>query len=349
VREIYQVSAPVMGQLLRVEKHAGDLVTGGKTVVADLLPTSPSFLDVRTRSQAEAAVKSADAARNLAIAELRRARAELAFASSDLRRAKGLVAANALARADLERAQLRHDTASALVATAQAALQAKEFDLETAKALLIDPSDTEATRRQRASIPLLAPVSGRILRVLHEDESVVAAGTPIVEIGDPKNLEIVVELISEDAVKVREGAAARITDWGGSDVLNARVRRVEPSGFTKVSALGIEEQRVNVLLEFTDPPEKWAPIANGFRVVAHIVIWQEAAVLQVPVPAMFRSGKGWAVFVVRDGRAVLVPIEVGRSNDETGQVLSGLRAGDSVIVHPSDQVVDGVRVTPRTL
>jgi HlyD family secretion protein len=235
------------------------------------------------------------------------------------------------------------------VATAQAALQAKEFDLETAKALLIDPSDTAATRRQRASIPLLAPVSGRILRVLHEDESVVAAGTPIVEIGDPKNLEIVVELISEDAVKVREGAAARITDWGGSDVLNARVRRVEPSGFTQVSALGIEEQRVNVLLEFTDPPERWAPIANGFRVVAHIVIWQEAAVLQVPVPAMFRSGKGWAVFVVRDGRAVLVPIEVGRSNDETGQVLSGLRAGDSVIVHPSDQVVDGVRVTPRTL
>ena len=283
-----------------------------------------------------------------AAAELNRARAELAFAQSDLKRAESLIEAKAISQTVFERARLARSTAIAQLGTAQAALQAKTFDLETAKAFLIDPSDLTAAAREKSSIPLLAPVSGKVLRVLHENEAVVAAGAPIVEIGDPRALEIVVELISEEAVKVREGARATITDWGGAGPLNARVRRVEPSGFTKVSALGVEEQRVNVLLDFTDPVEKWETIADGFRVIAHIVVWEGRNVLRVPAAATFRSGAAWAVFVVRDGRAHLTTIALGKSNDDFAEVTSGLSQGDTVIVHPSDRVSDGARVSERT-
>ncbi len=347
VREIFQLSAPVHGRLLRIERHAGDAVTGGQTILAELLPIAPSFLDVRTRAQAESAVKSAEAARNLAAAEVTRARAELAFASSERARAETLVKSEAISRSNLERAQLAYNTAAAQLATAQAALRVKDFDLVSAKALLIDPSNPASVQRERASISLIAPVSGRILRVLHENEAVVASGSPILEIGDPENLEVVVELISEEAVNVREGASAVITDWGGGAPLNARVRRVEPSGFTKVSALGVEEQRVNVLLDITDPRLKWHALADGFRVIANIVVWQQDDVIQVPVSAMFRNGNGWAVFAVRSGRAVLTPIEIGKSNEKASQVLGGLIVGDQVVVHPSDRVGDGVRVTDR--
>lgn len=345
VREIFQVSAPVAGRLLRVEQHAGDAVVGGTTIVADLLPTAPNFLDIRTRTQAETAVKSAEAARELAVATVAKAKSELEFATSDFRRAKNLSGSGIISRADFERAELAYNAATAQLATAKAGLQAKDFDLQTAKALLIDPSDAAAGPRQRASIALRAPVSGRILRVLHESEATVGAGVPILEIGDPKNLEVVVQLISEDAVKVRQGARAIISDWGGVGTLAARVRRIEPSGFTKVSALGVEEQRVNVLLDFTDPPEKWAAIADGFRVIAHIVVWEKASVLRVPASGMFRNGAGWAVFAIRDGRAILTPITVGRTSDEFAELIHGLRPGEAIVIHPSDRVRDGVRVT----
>ncbi len=347
VREAFQLSAPVNGRLLRIEKHAGDAVIGGETVLAELLPIAPSFLDVRTRAQAESAVNAAEAARSLAAAEVARARAELAFASSELARAETLAKSEAISRSNLERAQLTFNTATAQLATAQAALRVKEFDLASAKALLIDPSNPASGRREPDSISLVAPVTGRILRVLHENEAVVAAGAPIMEIGDPQNLEVVVELISEEAVKVHDGANADITDWGGSGSLGARVRRVEPSGFTKISALGVEEQRVNVLLDITDPRPGWRALADGYRVIANIVIWEQGGVIQVPASALFRQGNGWAVFVVRAGRAVLTPIKVGHGNEKTSQVLGGLAVGDQVIVHPSDRVTDGGRVTER--
>ncbi len=172
----------------------------------------------------------------------------------------------------------------------------------------------------------------------------VGAGVPILEIGDPRKLEIVVPLISEEAVRVKEGARATITDWGGSGILRARVRRIEPSGFTKVSALGVEEQRVNVLLDFDDPPEKRAPIADAFRVIVHIAVWENPDVLRVPASAMFRNGAGWAVFAVRNARAVLTPVKVGRSNDSASEIVRGLGAGDQVIIHPSDRVHDGIKI-----
>ncbi len=347
VREIYQISAPVNGRLLRVEVHPGDSVVGGETKVADLLPIAPSFLDVRTRTQAEAAVSAAEAARSLAAADVNRAKAELAFATSDLGRAKRLSVSGAISTANLERAQLAYNTAVAQLATAEAALRVKESDLEAARALLIDPA-AKPGQASQAGIPIVAPVSGRVLRVPHESEAVLAAGAPILEVGDPQSLEIVADLISEDAVKVHAGDAATITDWGGARPLPARVRRVEPSGFTKVSALGVEEQRVNVLLDFTGSPAQRAPIADGYRVIVHIVIWRSNNVLRVPSAAMFREGGGWAVFAERNGRARLARIAVGHSNDDVAEVLSGLAAGDRVVLHPSDRISDGTRIAARS-
>lgn len=346
VREIYQLSAPVSGRLLRIEVHPGDKVVGNTTRVAELLPISPSFLDVRNRTQAEAAVKSAEAARRLAASEVDRAKAELAYAASDLKRASTLARSDAIPKANLDRAQLTYNTALTQLRTSQAALNAKGFDLDAAKALLIDPVPSMG-QRSKNGVPIVAPVSGQVLRVLHENEAVLAAGAPILEIGDLRNLEIVAEMISEDAVKVHPGDRATITDWGGSGPLDARVRLVEPSGFTKVSALGVEEQRVNVLLDLTDPPSLWKSIADGYRVVVHIAIWGNAKVLRVPISAMFRYGNGWAVFAARNGRAVRTVITVGHSNGEVAAVTSGLHDGDRVIVHPSDRIADGVAIAGR--
>ena len=345
VRETYQVSAPVAGRLLRIERHAGDDVVGGKTIVADLLPVSPGFLDLRSQSQAEASVKSAEAAQKLAAAELDGARSQLSFAKSDFDRADKLVKTGVISRADFERARLARQTAAARQATAEAALAARQSDLENARALLIDPARISQAPGGRPSVKLLAPATGKILRVLREDEMVVAAGTPILEVGDPGQLEVVVPLISEDAVKVHPGDTARITGWGGEGALAARVRRVEPSGFTKVSALGVEEQRVNVLLDFTGEKRKWAQIGDGFRVIANIVIWQQPRVLRLPAAAMFREGNGWAVFVVRGGRARLQPVTIGQVNDDFAELLGGAREGERVVLHPSDQVRDGSAVT----
>jgi len=345
IREIYRLSAPVSGTLLRVDVHPGDVVVGGRTKVAELLPTTPGFLDVRTHAQAAAAVEAAEAARTLAAAEVKRARAQLDFADADSRRATALSGSNAISRADLERAELARDTAAAALASAEAALKVKQSDLAAAKALLIDPTSGAGTQPASHGIPLVAPVSGSVLRVQDESETVLAAGTPILDIGDPHTIEIVAELISEDAVRVRAGDPARITDWGGPAPLDARVRRVEPSAFTKVSALGVEEQRVNVLLDPAGPNGAWNSLADGYRVVVHITVWKTADALRVPVAALFRAGNGWAAFVLRDGRAARTTVSVGHQNDDVAEVLAGLKAGDRVVVHPGDTVRDGVRVS----
>lgn len=346
VREIYQLSAPVAGRLRRIEVHAGDTVIGARTKVAELDPVAPSFLDSRSYSQAEATIKSAEAARSLAAAELERARAELAFADSELQRAARLAQSDAISRSDHERAQLAHDRALTQVSTAEAALRARNFELERARAALIEP-ETEEARPSRNRIVLRAPISGRVLRVRQENEATVPAGASILEIGNPEDIEIVAELISEDAVKVHVGDVARITEWGGAGTLAARVRRIEPSGFTKISALGVQEQRVNVLLDFLDPPARRRNIADGFRVFVHIAVWEAANVLRVPAAALFRHGDGWAVFAVRDGRAIITPVRIGHSNDQVAEILGGLEEGAGVVVHPSDRVGDGARVERR--
>jgi len=231
-----------------------------------------------------------------------------------------------------------------------ATLEVRRRELESAKAHLIQPGEINAKARSANDlndvndIHVYSPVDGRVLKIIAESEQVVQAGAPLLEIGDPRDLEIVVDFLSRDAVRIKPGETARIESWGGDTVLGAKVRRV---GFTKVSALGIEEQRVKVILDFTGPPAEWQELGHGFRVIARVVIWHSNDALQVPLGALFREGDNWAVFVVTNGRAERRLVTIGERNLHAARVLKGLTSGDKVVMHPSDRVHDGVKVKPR--
>ncbi|MDH3913536.1 MAG: HlyD family efflux transporter periplasmic adaptor subunit, partial [Rhodospirillales bacterium] len=315
---------------------------------ATIQPTAPTFLDLRGKRQAEAAVHAAEAALQLSEAELTRAQADLEFARSDLARARKLASGDTISQKTLDNAKREFKTSEAAVAAAEATLRVKSFDLETARASLIEPGSEAAARSDEGCcISVRAPVDGCVLRLVQESEAVIAAGAPLVEIGDPRDLEVVVDLLSRDAVRIREGAEVAIDEWGGEAAVKGRVRRIEPTGFTKVSALGIEEQRVNVIIDFTDPPARWQSLGHGYRVEAHIVVWQSEDALKVPVSALFRHGEDWAVFVVTEGRARLRRVVVGHRNSLAAEVLDGLEEGERVVLYPSDRVSDGVAVTAR--
>lgn len=346
IREVYTVSAPIGGKMLRAEREVGDRVVAGKTVVAVIEPTDPTFLDVRTQRVNEAAVEAAQAAVDLAEAQIKQARSQLEFAQGDLRRAEELAARQTISARALEKAKLDVTSAEAAVASAVATLEVRRRELESARARLIQPGDP-ATRSASCCIEVRSPIDGLVLRIVAESEQVVPAGAPLIELGDPNDLEIVVDFLSRDAVRIVPGAPARIESWGGETALNARVRRIDPTGFTKVSALGIEEQRVKVLLDFTDPAEKWRQFGHGYRIVARVAVWRGDDVLLVPLGALFRQGENWAVFVVADGRARQRLVGIGERNLRAARVLDGLEPGDEVVLHPSDRVHDGVRVQPR--
>jgi HlyD family secretion protein len=349
VREVYVVSAPVGGRVLRIDAQVGDAVSAGATVLATLLPSDPSFRDVRTQAELEASVQAAEAAVTLAGADIRRNQAELDYAQADYERSRRLFAQGFVAEATMDRARREMRTREAALATARAALRQRESELRSAQAALMTP--TAQTRSDAESgqccLQVRAPVSGSVLRVYQESEAVVAAGSRLLEIGDPADIEIVVDLLSRDAVRVSPGDAVRIERWGGDGALNGRVRRIEPFGVTKVSALGIEEQRVNVIIDLTDPRQRWERLGHGYQIDAQIVLWQGEAVLQVPLSALFRRGDDWAVFRVEDGRALVRMVAIGRTNRRGAQVLGGLEAGDRVVAHPSDRIRDGIRVVSR--
>ena len=347
VRDVFVLSAPIAGRARRIESEVGDAVVAGETVVVEIEPIDPAFLDVRSEAQAQAAVRTAEAARVLASAELERAQAELAFAEAELKRARRLIGRGTISQRRLDEDERAFKTAKANLATAQAALDMRKAELERARAELLSPLETRGQTAGCPCVAVTAPVSGRVLRVHHESEGVVAPGEPLIEIGDPRDLEIVADLLSSDAVKVEAGQRVLIEDWGGGEVLNGRVERVEPYGFTKVSALGIEEQRVNVIIDFADPPERWQRLGHGYRVEARIVLWEGEAVLKVPLNALFREGETWAVFIETEGRAEKRVVEPGRQNGLESEILGGLDAGQRIVLHPSDRVVAGVRLTAR--
>jgi len=241
----------------------------------------------------------------------------------------------------------RARAAEAAVDEAVAGLRMSESELEQAKARLMAPGKSADSRADCDCVTVRSPVSGNVLQVLAESEGIVASGTPLLEIGDPGKLEVVTDLLSTEAVKVRTGQRALIEGWGGDNALEGVVRRVEPYGFTKVSALGVEEQRVKVIIDITEPPEHWRTLGHGYRVEPRIVLWESQDVLQLPLSALFRRGTEWAVFVERDGRARLQPVAIGHMNGIDAEILQGVAAGDAVVVHPSDRVSDGARIEPR--
>jgi HlyD family secretion protein len=336
----------------RIEIEVGDEVVAGETVVAQIEPVDPTLLDARSEKEAQAAVGAAQA--------------ELDFATRELSRQRQLGERGVASARDLDAAQKAYRTARANLDNARAALLERKLQQERPGS---PPGGAGAGGEDCVCIPVKAPVSGRVLRVARESAGVVQPGEPLIEIGDPRQLEIVVDLLSADAVRVESGQEVLIEEWGGGAILRGRVRRVEPYGFTKVSALGIEEQRVNVVIDFTDPPEKWQRLGHGYRVETRIVLWRGEDVVKLPLSALFRAdgtahgdssavsagggastrsvGADWAVFVDEKGRARLRPVARGHHNGLEVEIAGGLEAGERVVLHPSDRVVDGVRLEAR--
>ncbi|TGR08217.1 HlyD family efflux transporter periplasmic adaptor subunit [Mesorhizobium sp. M4B.F.Ca.ET.190.01.1.1] len=352
VRHVYTVSAPIAGKVLRISppRHIGDQVTKDETVMAVMEPTLPSFHDARTHEELRAALAAADAAVNLAAAEIRRIEAALAFSRTELGRAEALARTEAISLKALDGAKFDVETNEAALASAKAQLEVRRNERDSVAARFGEQSGTtpEPDPDSACCIQLRAPVTGSVLNIIQESEGVVQAGAPLIEIGDPLDLEIVADLLSTDAVRIRQGAPVWIDNWGGPP-LQGRVSRVDPAGFTKVSALGIEEQRVHTTIDLTDAPAKWSVLGHDYRVIVHVTIWKADNVLTVPVGALFRLGDDWAVFAVRDGHAQATIIKVGQRDNRTAEVLSGLAAGDRVVLHPSDRVTDGVTVAERDL
>lgn len=343
VRERYVVSAPLQGRLLRIELHAGDAVERGD-LLATLFPTPPPLIDARSREELRARVSAAEAARERAEAELARARVELEEARRELARAQELAREKVVSPKELESRQFAAEARGKAVTAAEFELDVTVHVLEMARAALSQVREEPGSGVEPWEIR--SPVQGRILRVLNESEGVVAAGTPLLELGDPDDLEVVVDLLTSDAVRAAPGARVTIDGWGGVP-LDGRVRLVEPGAFTKVSALGVEEQRVNVLIDIVSPPEQWRALGDGYRVDARIVLLEREDVLLVPASALFRDVERWAVYRVEDGRARKRLVDIGPRSERAAIVEEGLGEGDLVLVYPGDEIADGVRVSER--
>ncbi|MEM5493825.1 HlyD family efflux transporter periplasmic adaptor subunit [Hoeflea sp. AS16] len=345
IRNVYAISSPIAGHLDRVEFSVGDPVAKGESITS-IHPLDPPFLDTRTRNELMAAI---DAARsNLAVAEveLTRARTARDLAVASQKRASKLAETNIVSQSELERLVGEVEFAEAQVRSAEAMIALRQAELASAQARLVQPGQTPAhPANGQCCVNIVSPIDGIILSLNAKSEQAASVGQLIAEVGDPSDLEITVDLLSADAVKVRPGSPVLITDWGGPDALEAEVERIEPSGFTKVSALGIAEQRVNAIIALKDPPP--AELGHGFRVIANLIIWSSDAVMQVPVSSLYRDGGDWAVFRMEDGRARVTPVEIGHMTDRRAEIISGLNDGDQVLLYPGDALEDGSLITDR--
>lgn len=334
IKNRYLVSAPVGGHLRRIVLKAGDAVEAGRTVVAVVDPISPTMLDARGRA-------TAAARRDAAAANLEKARAAHAFAEADLKRFEKLFAGKMIALRDIESARLSESSAAKEKAAAEGALRLAEAELAD-----FTPGAQPAGKTGRALTQIIAPATGRVLRVIEESTRVVTAGTPLIEIGDPAEIEAVITVLSRDGAVIAPGTPVELEQWGSGKPLPARVRFVEPAAFTKISALGVEEQRVNVIADILAPGDQRLSLGDNFRVEGRIITWQTARTLKVPSGALFRRGAGWFTFVIEDGRARLKAVSVGPSSGPETQVLDGLAENDEVIIYPGERVRDGDRVKP---
>jgi HlyD family secretion protein len=333
VRERYVVSAPLAGRVQRIELHPGDRVEEGKTVLAIIEPGDPALLDPRARAEAEARVRAAEEASKLAGTNLNQARAEA-------ERARRLGVGRSVSQEELERAAHKERTAAFVLRIAQ-------YELELARAAFQRVQPRSPSENGSIRLEIRSPISGCVLEVYHESSRAISLSAELLKVGDTRDLECVIDVLSTDAVKIARGAKVYLEHWGGEQPLLGRVRLVEPGAFMKVSALGVEEQRVNVLVDFTEPRARWEALGDGYRVEARIVIWEGESVLKAPAGAFFRHGDAWAVFRNVRGRAQLTRVSLGRTNGLETEILDGLEEGDPVILHPSDRVKDGVAVAPR--
>lgn len=347
VRNLFEVASPIVGTALRSPVSVGDMVRAGQTVVARVRPSSSALLDARTRLQAEASLQEALAAQTVARADLQQAQQTQTFAKTQFDRTQALVTRGVASVTRLEDDNQRLAVAAAAVEAAQARIEMAQGSIERARASLLDPVEPIDTK-ENCCIDLRAPADGVILSIEAISERPVAMGTPLVTLGDPKALELVADILSSDAVRLTPGALAYVERWGGDTTLQARLDRIDPTARTKVSALGIEEQRVDAYFTLTSIEADRPTLGDGFSVFLRIVEWRTEDTLHVPLSAVFRDGAGWAVFVAVGGTAEKRPVTLGRRNDTRAQVTSGLTQGERVITHPSDDITDGISLVERS-
>lgn len=345
VRDRFVISSPVAGFLRRVMLDVGDPVKRGQ-VVAELEPLRSAVLDPRSRAEAEAEVSAAEAAVRAAEENLHAAEAAAGYAAANHERTRKLFEAGYDSRDSLDQAESEARRTEAVRLSAEASLRVAVSRLDRARSTL-RYSAAEGVADRRRIVPVVSPVAGTVLKLHRESEGVLNAGEPLIDVGDPSRLEVEVEVLSADAVNIRQGTPVLFERWGGGPSLSGKVRVVEPAGFTKISSLGVEEQRVLVIADITSPAESWQRLGDRYRVEAKFIVWEADNALQLPAGALFRHGQDWAVFVVEGGRARLRKIEVGHRSGLAAEILSGLQEGATVIVHPGDTIADGTRVKSR--
>ncbi|WP_442505371.1 efflux RND transporter periplasmic adaptor subunit [Novipirellula sp. SH528] len=346
IREKYIVSAPVSGRVSRIELDAGDHCSE-ETLLAVILPSAPAFLDARARAEASARVQAAKAALQRAESASEQAVINNDLANTKFERAKRLRPSNAISESEYDIARTEQLATRQAIKTARFDVEIAEFEFAMANAAaqqFAEPVDDDAVE----PFEIMAPIAGQVLRVIQQSSAVVAVGTPLIELGDPRNLEIEIDVLSTDAVRITPGAKLTIEHWGGESPLQGYVRVIEPGAFTKISSLGVEEQRVNVIADFNEPPDRIASLGDGYRVETRIVVNELADVLLIPNSALFRHQRQWHVLTIVDGKANLQQVEIGLQNETQTQIINGLRVDDEVIVYPSDTLEPGSAVRAKT-
>ncbi len=342
LKDRFIVSAPVSGYMMRNDVKVGDRIRRGQLLVLlQPLPSQP--LDKRSREEAEAAVSAAEAGLKASREREKAAQADQEYFEKNLLRIKNLYSKQYVAKDQLDQVDSNAQKGRAAVLSATAAVDVARFELERAKAMLKSVS-LGAEKGQLEVIKVLAPIDGTVLKIYRESEGPVQTGEPLVEAGDLHGLEVRVEVLSSDAVKINRGTRVLFERWGGEKTLEGVVRRVEPAGFTKISSLGVEEQRTLVIVDIVSPPALWNSLGDGFRLEANFIIWEKKDILQVPAGALFRSGEDWAVFVAENGRARLRMVKTGQRNGLVVEILSGLHEHERVMIHPDDAIKDGVLI-----
>ncbi|MGL3106045.1 efflux RND transporter periplasmic adaptor subunit [Bradyrhizobium sp. BR 1432] len=355
VRHVYTVSAPIAGKVLRISHplgeqgpslHVGDEVVANQTIIALMQPALPGFIDVRSRDQLQAEVLAADAAIQQQEAEVKRIEAALDFSRTEFQRAQALSRTQTISAQAFDKVKFEVATNEAALASAKAQVDMRRAVRTSLAARLMDPANAAPSAEPTCCVRVVAPASGRVLKIIQDSEATVLPGAPLVDIGNPLDLEVVADLLSTDAVQIKVGAPVRIDGWGGQPI-RGKVVRVDPSGFLKVSALGIEEQRVRVTIDFSDPTEAWVSLGHDYRVIVHVTTWSAQDALTVPVSALFRKGDQWAVFADENDRAKTTLVQIGHRNSRMAEIRLGLTAGDRVVLHPSDRITDGIRIAQR--
>jgi HlyD family secretion protein len=341
----FMVSAPVAGFALRIDLDVGDEISKGEAII-ELEPLRSNVLDPRSRAEAKARVAAAEAALNSAKENARAAKASADFAKKELERIRQLFKEELVAQENLDEAETETLRTEAVLNSSRFAVELAKYEMEAALTAL-KYSAAQEQNKYAEKVVIKAPINGRILKINHESEGVVREGQALIEIGDSRALEVEVDVLSADAVKIKPGTRVLFERWGGDEPLEGKVRIIEPAGFTKISALGVEEQRVLVISDITSRPEKWETLGDGYRVEASFIIWDDDNILQIPASALFRYENGWAAFVFENRKAKLHEVQIGYRNGLSAQVTSGLKEGEIVITHPDSSIEDGTRVRLR--